>query len=1186
MVADNSTTASRRVRNKGPGTPSGVTKSLREQYAPAPVQPAADVPAPPEENTRAHGKSALPASDGGLPRVSKSPLRGWGIDGGKANGINARGSGEDGAQPLRSEKSLGLPKGVNRDAALSGGRADTNTGVSPLVSQPNRSSPLPDGMAAPDAIIPAAAPLNAPSGLPRAARASSPSLYKYAPRTTLFHQLQSVTSPKGLSASPPGGARPSKRSPARTASVPSPPQPDGATASDAQVSAGDIAEQAPAVSAVETLARVLTDGVMDDDAQAYTGQGQGVGGSVPDAGVSELAVRLGNQGAAVDLASGREAWVGVGAAHDGGASAWEGKGAMRAPPGGCGVLLLSYWGGNRHRLRMKRASLGYEGYVYSGGHEAEDGLDRLSLAAAADGSSEGGGVRDGGSSAAASVDEERDAHGTPGVNAEVAAAAAVEGPLVRLQSGSSVGSKGRGTPRVLLQGAAQGGSWGSSPSSVTAVSGAGASSVALGGSLLSEMHVGWVDGLRIHGTPPKGRAGHALVQLGTRAFMIGGASDDGAYFGDVWEFNAETMSWTERLVTGDRMPPGAYHSATLLPADASVTADSSAASSTSSELGGGHPKEGQSREGHARDIQAREGPDMRGIADAGSYSAPASGCSGSRSPPPAGPRAGARVLVLGGWQGTRCSDAVFMLEGLETSHPAPLVWRAVTTHAAASPPSSNPSARHPCPRAMHSACVVGRELLVFGGWRGGTSFIGDLSWLARPQTAAAQRGDTSAFASGFGGLRAANAEPSIGSASSGPGPRGGHTATALGRCMYVFGGQAGGPSAGPAPAALHIFDVDTSRWSSVPAQGGLQAPSPRSGHVAVAWGARHLLLFGGFDGTRAVADLYCLDTGTRAWERLATPAGAPVSRSGHAAALMGSRVLVAGGWSEAAGFMADVHALDTVAPYIIDMSIAGGPYNSSLFRISLTLSKGSSPVLSPSVPLRVQWYRSKSGAPFVRIPGARGMAYLPNADDINARVGASCIPCAPDGVTPLGPTFFAATRPLLLDPELGKIVKGLLGNAFAEFEVRLLEEGGRPGKALKLMLSRDTVKLKEGSTTHVKDGYNDQFKVILSSRNPHNFVLHVAEGVSVPLAVTHMWERDLLALAARGFWALVISSHPRWEGPASSRSRGSDKSGNARGDQGEAVSGDHHDGAAMLVYREGKARPQRRWLGGLLKKKK
>ena len=91
-----------------------------------------------------------------------------------------------------------------------------------------------------------------------------------------------------------------------------------------------------------------------------------------------------------------------------------------------------------------------------------------------------------------------------------------------------------------------------------------------------------------------------------------------------------------------------------------------------------------------------------------------------------------------------------------------------------------------------------------------------------------------------------------------------------------------------------------------------------------------------------------------------------------------------------AGFLGDMHALDLEKRQVHSVKVSGGPYSTSLYKIRITFAEGVDP---ESVPLAVQWYRSKSKGRFERIKGATSMAYLPNADDMMTQLGVACLPC-------------------------------------------------------------------------------------------------------------------------------------------------------------------------------------------------
>jgi hypothetical protein len=139
-------------------------------------------------------------------------------------------------------------------------------------------------------------------------------------------------------------------------------------------------------------------------------------------------------------------------------------------------------------------------------------------------------------------------------------------------------------------------------------------------------------------------------------------------------------------------------------------------------------------------------------------------------------------------------------------------------------------------------------------------------------------------------------------------PRNGHTTTALGGQMYVFGGWDATQYFGD----LWWFDTSVlyqggrfTQWYQSSAAG----PSPRDGHSMVAYGGM-LVLFGGFyhnvssgsyvdcskptDGCAWYNDLWTYTVATNKWTKLSI-SGAPSPRQGHSAVVIGDRMIIFGG---------------------------------------------------------------------------------------------------------------------------------------------------------------------------------------------------------------------------------------------------------------------------------------------------
>lgn len=191
-----------------------------------------------------------------------------------------------------------------------------------------------------------------------------------------------------------------------------------------------------------------------------------------------------------------------------------------------------------------------------------------------------------------------------------------------------------------------------------------------------------------------------------------------------------------------------------------------------------------------------------------------------------------------------------------------------------------------CPgtRDSHGAALVGHRMLVFGGTNGGRK-VNDLHVLdlrtgewTRPQCKGAPP----------------------------PSPRESHTVTVVGGDrLVVFGGS--GEGEGNYLCDVHVLDVPTMTWSSPEVRGG-HAPAPRDSHSAVAVG-RRLFVFGGDCGDRYHGDVDVLDVDTMAWSMFPVKGASPGVRAGHAAMSVGSKVYIIGGVGDK-HYYSDVWVLD------------------------------------------------------------------------------------------------------------------------------------------------------------------------------------------------------------------------------------------------------------------------------------
>lgn len=137
-----------------------------------------------------------------------------------------------------------------------------------------------------------------------------------------------------------------------------------------------------------------------------------------------------------------------------------------------------------------------------------------------------------------------------------------------------------------------------------------------------------------------------------------------------------------------------------------------------------------------------------------------------------------------------------------------------------------------------------------------------------------------------------------------PCPRECHSMTAMGRSVYMFGGN----------DHRHRFndllrlDAGTMEWETVRVCG--EPPSARSAHSSSALLRRYVFIFGGWDGERELGDAHLYDTRTHRWMRLEMNGDMPNPRHFHATAAVGPRIYLYGGF-DGERWQDDLHVLDT-----------------------------------------------------------------------------------------------------------------------------------------------------------------------------------------------------------------------------------------------------------------------------------
>jgi len=141
---------------------------------------------------------------------------------------------------------------------------------------------------------------------------------------------------------------------------------------------------------------------------------------------------------------------------------------------------------------------------------------------------------------------------------------------------------------------------------------------------------------------------------------------------------------------------------------------------------------------------------------------------------------------------------------------------------------------------------------------------------------------------------------------SGPGARGGHSATLFSSSkLVVFGGE---DLSRKVLDDVWVLDLATMKWTAQPTYG--TKPAARADHIATAYLDRFLYVFGGGSSTRCFNDLYCLDLQTWTWTVPSAQGVSPSPRAGHCGALVsGFQWYITGGGDSTCG-VADTNLLD------------------------------------------------------------------------------------------------------------------------------------------------------------------------------------------------------------------------------------------------------------------------------------
>jgi len=140
-----------------------------------------------------------------------------------------------------------------------------------------------------------------------------------------------------------------------------------------------------------------------------------------------------------------------------------------------------------------------------------------------------------------------------------------------------------------------------------------------------------------------------------------------------------------------------------------------------------------------------------------------------------------------------------------------------------------------------------------------------------------------------------------------PGPRAAHSCDVIDGRLFVFGGWNGKKALND----LHILDVAVGRWTEVHPEKkpNAQAPSARNNHTTAVVDQR-LVVHGGHDGSKWVADMHLLDTSAVSsgsyddvvWSKAQMSGAQPSARACHTLTRLAHKLFMFGGYDGARCF--------------------------------------------------------------------------------------------------------------------------------------------------------------------------------------------------------------------------------------------------------------------------------------------
>ncbi|GAB2229413.1 hypothetical protein Droror1_Dr00023553 [Drosera rotundifolia] len=308
------------------------------------------------------------------------------------------------------------------------------------------------------------------------------------------------------------------------------------------------------------------------------------------------------------------------------------------------------------------------------------------------------------------------------------------------------------------------------------------------------------------GPLPQSRSGHSAVNVGKSKIVVFGGLRDKQFLNDVTVYDVENKLWFQPECTGSGSDgqvgpcPRAFHVAVAIDCHIFI-------------FGG---RSGGKRLGDfwVLDTDIWQWSELTSF---GYLPSP-------RDFAAAAPIGNQKIVMYGGWDGKKWLSDAYMLDTIS------LEWTELSI-----------SGSIPPPRCGHTATMVEKRLLVYGG-RGGGSIMGEL-WALKGIIE--EENETA----GWTQLKLPGQAPSA---------RCGHSVTSAGHYLLLFGGHGTGGWLSRYDIYYNdcvVLDRVSVQWKRLPTSN--EPPRARAYHTMTSVGSRYLL-FGGFDGKSTFGDFWWL----------------------------------------------------------------------------------------------------------------------------------------------------------------------------------------------------------------------------------------------------------------------------------------------------------------------------------------